>query len=362
MKTKTVVTITGIRPDFIRMSAIFKKLDQEFRHVLIHTGQHYDDLLSGVFFRELEIRRPDYVLASGQKSSSHYEQLAYLSMEVIGLLRRENILPDLILFLGDSNSVCASLPLKKEGYRIGHIEAGMRSHDRRMLEEINRTVCDHCSDIFFVYHEDYRDNLRHENIAEQVHVVGNTIVEVCRQFIPNEPSRRDRVLLDVHRPENFNSRERLCAILDYANICAERYGLPVKMLRFPRTEARLREFDLEPQLRQVEPVDLMSYRDYLRELHHCRLLISDSGTAQEEPALLGTPVVVPRDFTERPQSVAANCSYMLKLEGPGAEENFRASFAWLDGWSVSDCDVSWLGDGRTSERVVEAIRKYLDNT
>jgi len=149
---KTIITITGIRPDFIRMSEIFKKLDNNYNHILIHTGQHYDTTLSDVFFKELNIREPDYILNTGKNSTNHYEQLAYLSINIPKLLIDNNIIPDLIIFLGDSNSAAVSLPLKKEGYKIAHIEAGMRSYDKRMLEEINRTVCDHCSDILFVYH------------------------------------------------------------------------------------------------------------------------------------------------------------------------------------------------------------------
>ena len=146
---KTVVTITGIRPDFIRMSFVFKELDKYFRHILIHTGQHFDNKLSDVFFKELCIREPDYILDTGKVCSNHYEQLSYLSREIPNLFKEKNIVPDLILFLGDSNSAGVSFPLKKEGYKIAHIEAGMRSYDRRMLEEINRTVCDHCSDFLF---------------------------------------------------------------------------------------------------------------------------------------------------------------------------------------------------------------------
>jgi len=127
-----VVTITGIRPDFIRMSEVFARLDERFDHVMIHTGQHYDDELSRIFFNELSIRRPDYTLDTGTRSRNHYEQLAYLSTEVIGLLEREKIRPEVILFLGDSNSALASVPLFKQGYRIAHIEGGMRSYDRRM--------------------------------------------------------------------------------------------------------------------------------------------------------------------------------------------------------------------------------------
>ena len=160
---KTIVTITGIRPDFIRMCNVFKELDKNFKHILIHTGQHYDTNLSDVFFEQLQIRKPDFILNTGKESTNHFEQLSYLSREIPILFKEHNINPDLILFLGDSNSAGIAFPLKKEGYKIGHIEAGMRSYDKRMLEEINRTVCDHCSDILFVYHDDYKEQLKCEN-------------------------------------------------------------------------------------------------------------------------------------------------------------------------------------------------------
>ena len=158
---KRVLTVTGIRPDFIRMSKVFKALDDdpEIKHTLIHTGKHYDDMLSGVFFDELDIREPDYNLNIGQGGCTHYEQLARLSVRLIELIKEENLHPHVIVFLGDSNSVGAAFPLKKEGFKIAHIEAGMRSRDKRMLEEINRTVCDHCSDWHFVYHDDHKQNL-----------------------------------------------------------------------------------------------------------------------------------------------------------------------------------------------------------
>jgi UDP-N-acetylglucosamine 2-epimerase (non-hydrolysing) len=154
---KTIITITGIRPDFIRMSEIFKKLDENFNHILIHSGQHYNTILSNVFFQELEIREPDYNLGIGGPNKEHFHQTAELSTKIIELIREKNLNPDLIIFLGDSNSVVSAVALKKEGYKIGHIEAGMRSGDKRMLEEINRMVCDICSDFLFVYHDNYKE-------------------------------------------------------------------------------------------------------------------------------------------------------------------------------------------------------------
>ena len=292
---KTIMTVSGIRPDFIRMSAIFKELDKEFNHILVHTGQHYDKLLSDVFFDELEIRKPDYTLETGKNGGTHYHQLRYLSTAILELIKKENLNPDLIIFLGDSNTVCAALPLRKEGYTIGHVEAGMRSFDKRMLEEINRTCCDHCSHILFVYHDEYKKFLENENIKDNVHIVGNTIVEVCKPFIPIEPKRQDIILVDIHRPENFKFKTRMTNIISYANQCSIKYNLPVKMLKFYGTCKFLEDYKID--LGSIELVDLMPYKKYLTTVYHSKFIISDSGTGQEEPALFGTPVIVPRDFT-----------------------------------------------------------------
>jgi len=353
---KTILTVVGIRPDFIRMSAIFKKLDSHFNHILVHTGQHYDELLSGVFFDDLEIRQPDYTLNAGGETNTHYHQLGYLSVAIIDLIEEHDLKPDMILFLGDSNSACAALPLKKEGYRIGHVEAGMRSGDKRMLEEINRTVCDHCSDILFVYHEDYRTNLTRENITGNVHIVGNTIVEVCKPLLPVGDSLNILILVDIHRPENFKSRERMEHILTYANKCANTYGLPVKMLKFPGTSKYVEEFQLELGL--VEMIDLLSYKKYLLMLHHCKFLISDSGTGQEEPALMQTPVIVPRDYTERPQSMEANASFMLDVNNLSNE---KESIVWLEEifCGKREIDASWLGDGETADKIIHHLEIIL---
>jgi UDP-N-acetylglucosamine 2-epimerase (non-hydrolysing) len=356
---KTVMTVSGIRPDFIRMSAIFKKLDSDpdIKHILVHTGQHYDELLSGVFFKELDIRKPDYILNAGKQGGTHYNQLGYLSVAIIELIKNENINPDIILFLGDSNTVCAALPLRKEGYIIGHIEAGMRSFDKRMLEEINRTVCDHCSHIHFVYHEQYKQFLENENIKDNVHVVGNTIVEVCTPYIPTEQKRSCMILLDIHRPENFKYKDRMECIIKYANLCADRFGLPVNMLNFGRTTKYIEEYGI--YLGKVKMIDLMAYKEYLNTIYHCRFIISDSGTGQEEPAIFDTPVIVPRDYTERPQSVEANCSYMLDVN---SSSNFEESLEWLSKIENNELtvDLKWLGGGNTSELIIKELNHFLN--
>ena len=354
MRKKRIITITGIRPDFIRMSEIFKKLDTHFEHILIHTGQHYDSLLSDVFFDELEIRMPDYNLGIGGPGKEHFYQSAELSIKSIELIRKENLNPDLILFLGDSNSALASVPLKKEGYTIGHIEAGMRSGDKRMLEEINRTVCDACSDFLFVYHDNYKNKLQKENITKNVYVVGNTIVEVVNKFKPVIDKKLDRIILDIHRPENFKYKSRLENIIQYATEMGELHKLPVYLLGFKRTLEKIKEFDIK--LENIQVINLLPFKKYINEVYNSKFIISDSGTAQEEPAILGTPVIVPRDFTERPESVESHCSFMLDVNS-NSNETWPKSIAWLN--SNPKIDTKWLGSGNTSDEVIKILKNNL---
>lgn len=353
---KTIITITGIRPDFIRMSKIFKKLDENFKHILIHTGQHFDKLLSDVFFEELNIRKPDYNLQIGGQNKEHFHQSAELSVKLIELIRNENLNPDLILFLGDSNSVTVSVPLKKEGYKIGHIEAGMRSYDKRMLEEINRIVCDHCSDFLFVYHENYKKKALKENIDEDsIYVVGNTIVEVVREFIPKVSKLQNKIILDIHRPENFKYSDRLTNIIRYSNFVSEKYELPVYMLGFKRTLDYIKLYNID--MGNIKVIDLLPFKKYVEEVYHSAFIISDSGTAQEEPALLNTPVIVPRDYTERPESVENNCSFMLNVNVENHTE-WDNSLEWIKEKSKNK-QTEWLGDGHTSDLIINILNEKL---
>ncbi len=353
-----VMTVTGIRPDFIRMCEVFKKFDENFEHILVHTGQHYDKMLSGIFFEELNIRKPDYNLQVGGHGKHHYEIHADLTTKIVPLANK--IEPDWIVFLGDSNSVLSAVDLKKEGFRIAHIEAGMRSHDKRMFEEINRTVCDHCSDLLLVYHDAYKENCVRENIdPNSVFVVGNTVVEVCKKYsesLLGQPKKRDFILLDIHRPENFNYPERFRNIVKFATMCGNRYDLPVKMLLFSRTFTKMSEFGIQMNKIKVEP--LMSFKDYLAAQYHAKFLISDSGTAQEEPSLLNTPVIVPRNFTERPQSIKHSCSIMVDVNFE--DSTWRSKCEWVDDVIAGNriIDPSWLGDGKTSHTITEILKSF----
>ncbi len=230
----------------------------------------------------------------------------------------------------------------------------MRSYDRRMLEEINRVVCDHCSDLLFVYHDNYKEKALREGISdESVFVVGNTIVEVVNKLGLDGPTKKDRILLDIHRPENFNYEDRLRNIIEYSNKMAKSYELPVKMLGFGRTLNKIKEFNID--LGKIEIVDLMPFKEYTKSVYHSKFIISDSGTAQEEPALLGTPVIVPRDYTERPESVENNCSFMINVNN---DRDWSNSESWLL-LNCDKADTKWLGDGKTSDHVINILKEKL---
>jgi UDP-N-acetylglucosamine 2-epimerase (non-hydrolysing) len=356
---KNIITISGIRPDFIRMSEIFKKLDANFNHTLVHSGQHYDSLLSDVFFTDLKIRKPDYNLNIGAHGKKHYQQVGDLSTGIIELIENEKLNPDLIIFLGDSNSVLASVPLKKEGYKIAHVEAGMRSFDRRMFEEINRTVCDVVSDYHFVYHKNYKEHLISEGLnPENIHVVGNTICEIVEPVayeLLNQPKEKSYILADVHRPENFNSKERLTNIILYLNMLYSKFKVPVKLLYFPRLAAKIEEYNIN--LDNVKIIPLMPYKSYITSVYHALCLVSDSGTAQEEPAFLKTPVIVPRDFTERPESEDSQNSYRININNINLSWEYSVDMIENERFNF---DTSWMTDGlSTSDKIINILKEAL---
>lgn len=356
---KKIVTITGIRPDFIRMSKVFERLDQNFDHIMIHTGQHYDDALSKMFFNELKIRKPDYILEAGRNSTNHYEQLSYLSKEVIYLLKKKKIDPKMILFLGDSNSAIVSAPLFKEGYKIGHIEGGMRSYDRRMPEEVNRVICDYVSDLIFVYTPEYKNRLVRENKdPEQIHVVGNTIVEIVNQYIPKGERSKDFIVADIHRSENLKDVRQYNHILNYLNEVGKRLNLEVKLVKFNRAVKLIEKENLLQGKKQINLVGPYGFLDYLNLQYNAYGVISDSGTSQEECPLLGVPVVVPRKATERPESVENGNSILVGEDRP-INKMVNETISFFKNYSISKKQIKWLGDGKTSEKIINILKRKL---
>lgn len=356
---KTIVTITGIRPDFIRMSKVFEKLDKYFNHIMLHTGQHYDDELSKVFFQQLKIRKPDYTLETGKNSKNHYEQLSYLSTSVIDLLKKKKISPSLVLFLGDSNSALVSAPMFKEGYKIGHIEGGMRSYDRRMPEEVNRVICDYVSDYVFVYTSLYKQRLVKENKnPKNIHVVGNTIVEVVKEYMPRGKKSHDYIVADIHRTENLKTVEQYNHILTYINETGKKLGLEVRLVKFPRAWKMIDQYALLVDKPFIKLVGPYGFLDYLTLQYHAYGVISDSGTSQEECPLLKVPVVVPRNFTERPESVKYGNSILIGESSP-IETMVRKTLRFFSSYTISPDKIRWLGDGKTSSHIINILKERL---
>ena len=364
---KTVITLTGIRPDFIRMQGVFRRLDEskELNHILVHSGQHYDKMLSDVFFDELEIRKPDFNLyaADHLDGTSRHNLLVSKIVDGINTLRsKQGINPDIIMFLGDSHSVLAAPMLRKDGFKIAHIEAGMRSYDMGMPEEVNRICCDHMCDFLFAYHPNYVEKLLKEGIDPgKIHMVGNTIVEAVNQFLPeiqSQPKKQDFILMDIHRSENILSPTNLWNVIEFANECSMRFDLPVKMISFGRTKQVVKNACWE--MGNVEWVPLMSYKHYLKAQYDAAFMISDSGTAQEEPALLNTPVVVPRVSTERPESIQWKCSKMLNVQTLW-NDSWHTCLSWLGSMeTVNFCASNfWLGDGWTSQKIISILEDRL---
>lgn len=354
-----IVTITGIRPDFIRMSRVFEKLDENFNHLMVHTGQHYDDELSKVFFNQLKIRKPDFTLETGRNSRNHYEQLSYLSKEVIYLFQKKKINPDIILFLGDSNSALVSAPLFKEGYRIGHIEGGMRSYDRRMPEEVNRVICDYVSDLVFVYTPLYKERLIAENKnPNNIFVVGNTIVEIVKQYLPTGTRSKNFLLADIHRNENLKDVKQYNHILQYLNQLGQKTGLEVRLVKFNRGVKLIEENNLLKDKKNIKLVGPYGFLDYLDLQYNAFGVISDSGTSQEECPLLGVPVVVPRKHTERPESMEFGNSILIGEDRP-LNKMVNDTISFFDNYSVSEKQLKWLGDGKTSEKIINILKRKL---
>lgn len=360
LNMKKVMTVLAIRPDIPRLYKTIRLLDSDpnIDHILVASGQHYDANLFSNFLKEFDVRQPDYNLGVGAPGKPAHHQIADLMGSLTDLCLKIN--PDLVVFLGDSNSVVASIGLHRAGFKVAHIEGGMRSSDFHQPEECNRKAIDHVSSIIFAYHPNYVKNLTDEKIpAMKTVMCGNTIVEAVKEYADLAyQGAPQHIGVDIHRQENLDSPDSLSAIIKTLNYYHKTFKLPIKMLGFKRTLDALKLFKLD--LGSVEIVDLMGYRDYLRFQQDSAFLVSDSGTASEEAPLLKVPVIVPRWFTERWESVNAGCSFMMPPGTDNWMELAKKSLVWFDSFDPSKNDLSWLGDGKTSETIVHNIKKFLE--
>ncbi|HUI83102.1 MAG TPA: UDP-N-acetylglucosamine 2-epimerase (non-hydrolyzing) [Candidatus Binatia bacterium] len=357
--------VAGARPNFMKIAPLMKALggDADFETILIHTGQHYDDNMSGQFFRDLGIPEPQYHLDVG--SGSHAQQTAEIMKRIEPVL--EEIRPAAIVVVGDVNSTAAAaLVAKKLGVDVVHAEAGLRSFDRSMPEEINRIVTDSIADIFLVTEESGRANLLREGAAaERIHLVGNLMIDSLRQNLERARESDIAVRLGVsgkrygvvtlHRPANVDDPGALGEILGALVEIAE--TLPLLWPVHPRTRARLKSsgIALTPSLRLLEP---LGYLDFLSLEAGSSLVLTDSGGIQEETTVLGVSCLTLRDNTERPVTIELGTN---RLAGTKRDSILAAWRQTQAAAPRAQIPPSW--DGQAGERSREVLREfYLGRT
>ena len=347
-----ILSVVGARPQFVKLAPLSRLLRAQAVETIVHSGQHYDAGLSDVFFDELELPAPHHHLGIG--SGPHGEQtgamLAALEQTLL------DVDPELVIVFGDTNTTLAgALAAAKLHIPIAHVEAGLRSRDRDMPEEINRVLVDHVSALLFAPGEEARRNLRSEGIEGGVHVVGDIMLDAVLQH--SERALASSTVLDrlgladngfivatVHRASNTDTAERLNAVMDALSGVGEQVILPLH----PRTEASLRRYDIDPpqNVRLIAPV---GYLDMLRLVSGARCVITDSGGLQKEAFYLRRPCLTLRNETEWPETVEAGWNRLV-----GADpDDLRTSLEVMSGDLPEPPEL--YGDGRTAERIAELI-------
>jgi len=353
--------VLGTRPEIIKMAPVVRALEKrKADFFVLHTGQHYSYNLDLVFFEQLRLPAAKYNLEVG--SASHAEQTSRILTGVERVLQKEE--PNIVLVLGDTNSVLAgALAVVKLQIKVGHIEAGLRSYDRTMPEEINRVLADHCADLLFAPTEKARQILLGEGIKEpKIFVTGNTIVDaVCQnlELAKNQKNiletlnlkAKEYLLVTLHRQENVDSRDRFASVLRGLGKVSGEFQLPIIYPVHPHSRRRLNEFGLQTMgLTLIEPVD---YFGFLQLENSARLILTDSGGVQEESCILGVPCVTLRDNTERPETLEVGSNILSGTRPDKILECTRLMLNRKNDWQNP------FGDGKAGERIVD-ITEAID--
>lgn len=356
-----ITIVVGTRPEIIKMSPVIRACqDQEIEYSVLHTGQHYSYAMDRIFFEELMLPAPRHNLDAG--SGSHGKQTGAIMAGVEEFLEREG--SDLLLVQGDTNTVMAgAIAAAKLHVPVGHVEAGLRSFDRRMPEEVNRVVADHVSDYLFAPTKVSRDNLLAEGIpCERIYVTGNTVADAVFQNM-RIAARKQGVLgelgvqpggyflVTAHRAENVDDPVRLRGLLSGLSRLHREYRVPVLFPMHPRTRKMTGELGLEPEgVIVTEPV---GYLEFLVLESQARLVLTDSGGLQEEACILKVPCVTLRDNTERPETVFVGGNVLAGC----SPERIVASAALM-----LSRERAWqnpYGDGNAGARIIAACRNVI---
>jgi UDP-N-acetylglucosamine 2-epimerase (non-hydrolysing) len=361
-----IINIVGARPNLPKIAPLMREMQRhpEIVPILVHTGQHYDENLSDIFFRQMGIPEPHVNLEVG--SGSHAAQTAEILKRVEPVLLQHR--PDLVLVVGDVNSTIAvGLAAVKLGIPLAHVEAGLRSFDRTMPEEINRLLTDALADYLFVTEEDAIQNLLKEGRPRDcIHLVGNVMIDSLRYFLPiaqkskvgeelalkNSAAWNRFGLLTLHRPSNVDSTKKLAELLSAIDTVAAK--VPIIFPVHPRTQQRLVQAGIRhhPQLRLIPPI---GYLDFLCLLSKATLVLTDSGGIQEETTALGVPCLTLRENTERPITISQGTNLLIGTE---PARIVAAAQDILAGKGKSG-RIPPLWDGHTAERIVEILLRSL---
>lgn len=357
-----IISVVGARPNFMKVAPlhrVFSKID-DVEHIIVHTGQHYDANMSKVFFEDLELPKPDVYLGVG--SGSHAEQTARVMEEFEKVLLKEK--PDLVIVVGDVNStVACSLTAAKLVIPVAHVEAGLRSFDRTMPEELNRIVTDVLSDYLFVTEESGVVNLKHEGIDDsKVFLVGDVMIDSLIMYRRKAEKSGIKKVLDVHeqgytlvtlhRPVNVDNGDNLRKILSIFK-GVDRYGKIIFPLH-PRTRKRIEEFGLTRDFESVKGLvltDPLGYLDFLNLMIDAKIVLTDSGGIQEETTYLNVPCITMRENTERPATIEIGTNILTGLD---VEKVISLTGECYSGkWKKNAIPGLW--DGKTAERIAEIL-------
>jgi len=368
MKKLKVVSVVGTRPEIIRLSRVLAALDLYCEHVIIHTGQNYDYELNQVFFEDLGIRKPDYFLNSASESKSAAQTIGNLIISVDAALNE--IEPEAMLVLGDTNSCLSVIPAKRRKIPIFHMEAGNRCFDLRVPEEINRRIVDHTSDINLTYSSIAREYLLREGLPpDQVIKTGSPMYEVLHHYMVQIQSsnildklqltEQQYFVVSAHREENIESSSKFDSLVKILNTIGEESSLPVIVSTHPRTQKRIDETQthFNSNVRLIKPT---GFFDYVKLQMSAKAVLSDSGTINEESSILNFPALNLRETHERPEGMEEAAVMMVGLDinrvsqglsllesqKYGSQRNFRL---------VSDYSMP-----NVSEKVVRIIHSYTD--
>ena len=359
-----VTLIAGARPNFMKIAPLIRAIEEsqkrgtDLQYRLIHTGQHYDDKLSKIFFEQLQIPEPDVNLGAG--SGTQAEQTARIMIEFEKDLLKNPT--DLLIVVGDVTSTLAcTIVAKKLNTRVAHVEGGIRSFDMTMPEEVNRLVTDSISDYFFTTSEVANVNLAKAGISnDRIFFVGNTMIDTLYNNLPkavkpglwNEAGlkEKDYYVLTLHRPSNVDDFEKFSRLLVAINAMAKtKVVFPVH----PRTKKNLDR--ISEDVHNIIPTDPLSYLEFIYLLKESKGVVTDSGGVQEETTVLGVPCITLRNNTERPETVSIGTNELIgeNMDGLGKAFQNIQSGSWKRG------EIPPLWDGKTAKRIVEVIERLL---